>query len=239
MINPYKATELDTLITEGADLNRVMDDLNANRKLTFRAFLKEALEIAKCTEKRLDEIERLISDATPHIRAFLRRYSKALSDLRHYPSPPENVLRVVRVHGEEETLPEATSEGIRAGELAALAVRICHNRFGDTAFGIVTDRHANAKKYDQTLERLEAIYAEMQEVVCGADLIYDESYPAVLPSQREAGLCKVSFRRASGISPSFGDWPQQLIQDAIANPFDSFKSPKKERAKLRAEKAAA
>ena len=43
-------------------------------------------------------------------------------------------------------------------------------------------------------------------------------YPADLPSQKEAGLCKVSFKRAPDISPSMGDWPQVLTLHVANRP---------------------
>ena len=230
-------SKLDTLITEAVGLTRELETLNADSHLTYKAFFAEALQIADCDEKRIAAIKKVVYEkhGTEHIQAYLRRYSKTLIG-RHYPYPALDPSRTLRIYGSEELLGQMGQHQILAGELQALAIRVCHERYGDTAFGGVENRADHKKKTEDARTRLAAIYAEMRNVVCGTDLIYDDTYPAVLPSQREAGLCKVSFKRAPGISPSFGDWPTQIIADAMAPPF---KKPKQERAKLRAEKGAA
>lgn len=229
-------SKLDTLITEAVDLTRVLETLNAHRKLRYSAFFAEALEIAECDSARIADVKKTIYEkpGTEAIQIFLRRYSKALSE-PNYPGPAKDANRVLRIYGSQELLPESTQFGIWAGELQALSVRMCHERFGDTAFGTVENRADHDKKTLAARTRLEAIHEEMRTVVTGADLDYDDTMPAVLPSQRAAGLCKVSFRRAPDLSPSMGDWPTQIIADAGTIPF---KKPKRERAKLRAEKAA-
>ena len=214
-----KTTKLDTLIAEAVGLTRELENLNADSKLSFKAFFAEALHIADCDEKRLAVVEGLIKKnrGTESIQIFLRRYAKVLSE-SSYPRPSDDANRVLRIYGSEELLPEATQYGIKAGELQALAVCVCFDRYGDQAFGKVVDRANHEKKTSTARTRLESIHEEMRRACTNNDLIFDDTYPAVLPSQKEAGLCKVSFKRAPDISPSMGDWPRELVAASAPKP---------------------
>ena len=225
-------SKLDTLITEAVGVTRDLENLDSDRVLTYEAYMHEALHIADCDEKRIAVVKKIVFEkhGTEHIQSYLRRYAKTLTG-RHYPYPAEDPSRTLRIYGSEELLGQMGQHQILAGELQALAIRVCQERYGEAAFGNVTDRAKHHKQTTEARSRLKDIHEEMREVVSGADLLYSDSYPAVLPSQKEAGLCRVSFKRAPDLSPSMGDWPTQIISAA------SFKSPKCERAKLR-EKAA-
>lgn len=222
-----KPTKLDELIEQAADLVGELAALDADRKLTFKAFFAEALAVADVDEKRIAEVKKIIDErpGTEAIRIFLRRYSKALSEPTH-PRPSADANRVLRIYGSEVLLGEATAFGIRAGELQALSVRVCFERYGEAAFGPVENRADHEKKTTTARSRLEAIHEEMRAACANVDLEYDDSYPAVLPSERARGLSKISFRRAKGISPSMGDWPQQIIADAVAAASRKSKRPR-------------
>ncbi len=77
-------SKLDTLIAEAVDLVRDLETLDADCHLTYKAYFDEALQIAECDEKRIAAIKKLVYEkhGTEHIQAYLRRYSKTLTELR-------------------------------------------------------------------------------------------------------------------------------------------------------------
>ena len=127
-----------------------------------------------------------------------------------------------------------TGLGATVAEAIAVAVIRLHKKFGDDAFGNIKNWDTYERESNDLRDRLAEIYEVMQVAFSGEDL--DMTNEGLFQDERARGLCKVSFKRAPGISPSMGDWPTQIIADAMAPPF---RSPKRERAKLRAEKAAA
>ena len=217
------ASKLDALIAEAVGLTRELENLNADRKLSFKAFFAEALHIADCDEKRLAEVKKIVYErhGTEHLQAFVRRYSKALSE-PNFPRPLEDPSRATRIYGSDELLPQAAQHQILAGELQALAVKVCQDRF-PASFGPVVDRAEHEKKTTGSRQRLGILYNEMQEAYSGVDLI--TSQQGLFQEEIARGLCRVTFKQAPAIGPHHGDWPRELVA-AAATPA---KSPKRER----------
>ena len=224
-------TNLDSLIAEAVDLVVELERLNGNRKLSFAAFLAEALKTAGCDEERIEAVELTVNEkhGTDHIKAYLRRYAKALSS-PNYPSPLNDPSRPCRIFGSDELSGEMGQHQILAGELQALAVKIAHARFGDSVFGTVENRAEHAKQTTELRGRLNTIYGQMRSDVSGTDL--ETSQEGLMPDEIARGLCRTSFKRAPSIGPHQGDWPRELVL-AVAN-----KQTKPTRERLADKKAA-
>lgn len=224
-----KSTKLDTLINEAVGILPELEKLDANRKLSFPAFMAEGLQLAGVTEKRIDVVEKIIAEkhGTEHIQAFLRRYSKALSEPNNYPQPVPDPSRPLRIYGSEDLMGQMGQFQILAGELQCLAIKVAFERFGPECFGQVENRAEHEKRTSDLRAKLNAIYEEMLTAYSGADIVIDSSPSAVNQEERRRGLCRISFKRAEGLSPQMDNWPEQLIADAVAN----TPKPKRERMK--------
>ena len=210
-----KPTKLDALVDEAADLVRQLEQLDGSRKLSYKAFLKESLRIGDCTEKRIAVVKKVVYEryGTEHIQAFLRRFSKAISE-PNYPRPFPDPSRPTRIFGSEDLMGQMGQFTILAGELQALAVLIAFERFGDQAFGKVEDWEPHQQQTNESRAKLEAIYEQMKAGFTGADLLIDTE--TLLPDERTRGLCLVSFIRCPSVGPSTPEWPQKLTLDALA-----------------------
>ena len=212
-----KPTKLDALVDEAADLVRQLEQLDGSRKLSYKAFLKESLRIGDCTEKRIAVVRKVVYErhGTEHIQAFLRRFSKAISE-PNYPRPFPDPSRPTRIFGSEDLMGQMGQFTILAGELQALAVLIAFERFGDQAFGKIEKWEPHQQQTTELRAKLNAIYGQMREVVCGLDLIFDTSRESLMEDEIARGLCRASFKRAPAIGPHQGDWPQALVRSVAA-----------------------
>ena len=211
-----KATRLDSLIAEAVALILELQQLEGSRKLSFKSFFAEALKIAECDAKRITEVKTIVYErhGTEHIQAFVRRYSKMISESA-YPQPVLDPSRPCRIYGSDELLGQMGQFTILAGELQALAVKIAHERFGDSVFGTVENRAEHEKQTTSLRGRLNTIYGQMRSDVSGADL--ETSQQDLLPDEIARGLCRTSFKRAPSVGPHQGDWPRELVLAVAAN----------------------
>ena len=223
-----KATKLDTLIDEAVVIVQKLEGLDHDRKLTYPAFLKEAIAVAETTIEKVNKLNNELEQrpGTLHAQQFVSKLVKVFRE-PNYPRCPSNPGRVLNAYGSNEAFQELTGIGATVAQAMAVAIIRVHERFGDEAFGIIKNWNAYDKEYTTHRDRLSTLHEEMRSACTNADLAFDDTHPAVLPSERARGLCRVSFKRAAGISPSMGDWPQQIIADAVANVPKS--KPKRER----------
>ncbi|MCH7935942.1 MAG: hypothetical protein IH994_02480 [Proteobacteria bacterium] len=208
-------SKLDVLLNEGAEVLRELKRFEDSRKLTFDAFYALALRIADCDKKRIAQVEKIIETkhGVEHIAAIVRRLSKEFSEAR-YVKPFPDPSKAVRIFGSTDLESQAAQHRILAGEVQALAVKACHERFGEEVFGVVEnfDKHEAETKKLRT--RLESIYSKMEGVASGADFVIDNS--TLLPDERKRGLCRANFRRAPSISYGVPGWPKLLVEDCEA-----------------------
>lgn len=205
-------TKLDNLIDRAIELRRLLRHLEEGRKLTYTAFMKEALAVANCAEK---EIEQLGEDlktrsGTRHANGLLRKLTKVLRE-PNYPCCPDDAAKVNRCYGSQEAVIELNNLGATLAMVIPLAVLEIKKRFGEEAFGVVENWSVHEKEALDLRRRITEIGEDMQSVVCGLDLNFDTE--TLLPDERKRGLARVSFRRAPGIVLSDGGWPARLIED--------------------------
>ena len=220
-------TKLDELVEQGVELTRELELLDADRKLSYVAFLKEALAIAGITEKRIGEVQKILAvkPGTDSIRRFVRRLAMEFRETR-FPRPFDDPSKAARIYGSPELGDEMAQQSIKVGEIQCVAVLACKERFGKEVFGGVTDWRGHQKKTLEARQRLDLIYEQMPNAQTGEDVTYTDAYPAVLPSEKKGGLCKVTFNKWPSLSPSMGDWRRLMILEATANP------PKSKRQRL-------
>ena len=128
----------------------------------------------------------------------------------------------MRTFGSEELAAQAAQHGLKSGELQALAVKATADRFGPLTFGPVVDRREHEKKTEESQKRLDAIYAQMREVVCGADLTWSQE--GLFQEEIRRGLSRASFKRLPDLGPNHGEWPKELVVALATAP-----KPKRER----------
>jgi len=210
-----KPSRLDTLVDEAVTLHRQLEKLEDNPKLSYKAFLAESLQIAHCDVKRIDEVEQILADrpGADSIRRFVRKLAYEFREPR-YVRPFPDVSKAGRIYGSEELAGEMAQHGIKVGELQCVAIRSTKARFGDEVFGPVESLHEHSKKTTESRIRRAAIFEQMREVVCGADLTWSQE--GLFSEEVARGLCKVCFKRFPDIGPHMGDWPTALVQ-AIGN----------------------
>ena len=222
-------TKLDGLIDQATELRRNLRRLEEGRKLTFSAFMKEALIVANCSEKQVEQFGEDLKtrSGTRHATALVRKLVKVLRE-PNYPRCPDDPAKVNRCYGSQEAVIELNNLGANLAMVLPLAVMEIKKRFGEEAFGVVENWSVHEKEALDLRRRITEIGEDMKSVVCGLDLDFDTT--TLLPDERKRGLARVSFRRAPGIVLSDGGWPARLIEDcekAIPAPKPRAPLPKK------------
>ena len=234
-------TALDKILDEAVAVRRKLRRLEENRKLTFPAFLAEALELADSTHQEIKDLDEKIKThpGTHEAQAFLRRLVAALREST-YPRCPSDPGKILNCYGSDGAAIELSNLGATISQAVAVAVMVVHRRWGDDAFGVIENWQKFETDTENLQSRLDHLADKMRAVVCGDDLDFDTSKASLLPSEIARGLCRVSFRRAPAISHSGEDWPRLLIEDAErAVPALIPKAPKKKRIRLEVKRKAA
>jgi len=208
-------TKLDLLVDRAIEVRRKLRRLEEGRKLTYESFLKEALAVAGCTKKEVQQLGEDLKTrpGTRHATALVRKLVKVLRE-PNYPRCPTDAAKVNRCYGSQEAVIELNNLGATLAMVLPFAVMEIKKRFGEDAFGEITDWSTHEKEATTLRGRLAKIAEEMKPVVCGLDL--DFSTETLLPDERKRGLCRVSFRRSPSTVLSDEGWPERLIADAEA-----------------------
>ena len=220
-------TPLDQLIDSAVDCRRKLRHLEAGRKLTFKAFYKEALELAGCDAATIEQLAEDIANkpGTRHVQMFISKLVRVFREPT-YPRCTRDPGKVLNVYGSNEAFQELTSLGATVAQAIALAVFQVHERFGNDAFGVIQDWVKYDVETASLRERISTFADEMKIAVSGADLHIETDPSVLLPDERKRGLARVSFRRGTGITLSDDGWPNRLIEDAeSAIPADPPKAP--------------
>jgi len=169
------------------------DKAEGQRKLTAKAFLREALTIANTDDKRLDELEKNIE--RPIMDRSRQFYRNALKFIRepfcaNMPRQPKKINWLVQGHVDELTAELATARS-NTFELFALAVRTAVKTFPES-FGTITDM----AKHE---EKLRALELERNE-------LYRQIETSYAPSDLQirnvsGGTANVSFAISGGSVP--------------------------------------
>jgi len=198
------------LLKQAVKTCEAYDKTEAERKLTAKAFLKEALEVANTDNKRLDALEKDIErPIMERSRQFYRNALKFLKEpfCANMPRQPKKINWLVQGHIDELTAELSTARS-NAFELFALAVRTAVKTFPEK-FGTITDMTAHSEK----LKALEMERAELYRQI-------ENSYtPSDLQIRNvSGGTASVSFA-ISGGGVSLGEHAgERLTSWLIANP---------------------
>ena len=220
-------TPLDQLIDMAVDCRRKLRHLEAGKKLTYKSFFNESLELAGCDAARIKQLGQAVKDnsGTRYLQMFISKMVRVLRE-PNYPRCPRDPTKVLNVYGSNEAFQELTSLGFTVPEAIALAVFTVHARFGNDAFGVIQDWTRYDVETASLRERIGTFADEMKTAVSGADLHIETDPAVLLPNERARGLARVSFRRGTGITLSDDGWPLRLIEDAeAAIPADPPKAP--------------
>ena len=214
-----KTTKLDGLLEQAVRAQRDLSKLEGTHKLSFAGFQREASVIAGCDVGRIEQLERDLNErpGVDAAQAFVRRLSREFAEPR-FPRPHPDAGKLSRIFGSEQADSQLAQLRATVAEAQVVAIRMTHKKHGDAVFGTVEDWRKHEEQTAKLRETLQTLYAEMRTAYTGADVVIDVSYPAVTPSERGRGLCRLSFRQAEGISPAMPAWPQKLTLDAVANP---------------------
>lgn len=226
-------TKLDELVERAADLLVELSELDSDRKLSYQGFLKMALTIAECDEKRIAVVKKLVYEkpGTEAIQVFVRRVSKLFSQAV-YTQPFLDPGRPARIYGSEELAGQLGQHQITVGEVQALCVMVAFQRFGEMAFGPVENQEHHERRSAMIRETLHGLYEKMKDAVSGLDL--DTTTGGLFQDEIARGLSRTTFKRLPSLSPNHGDWPRELVA-AVAN---APRKQKRERERLRRMKAA-
>lgn len=159
------------LLTEAVKVCEAYDAAEKQRKLTAKAFLREALEVANTNNQRLDALEMAIE--RPIMERSRQFYRNALKFIKEPfcscpPRLPRKLNWLVQGHTDELTAELATARS-NTFELFALAVRTCTRKF-PKAFGTITDMVAHNEKLKALeLERNE-LYRQIETSYAPSDL---------------------------------------------------------------------
>lgn len=208
-------TPLDQLIDRAVDCRRKLRHLEAGKKLTFKAFYAEALELAGCDAARIKKLAEDIQNkpGTRHLQMFISKLVRVLRE-PNFPRCPRDPTKVINVYGSNEAFQELVALNATVAEAIALAVFQVHARFGNDAFGVIQDWPKYDVETARLRERIGTFADEMKIVVSGADMLIETDRSVLLPEERKRGLARVSFRRGTGICLSDDGWPLRLIEDA-------------------------
>ena len=220
-------TPLDKLIDSAVDCRRKLRHLEAGKKLTFKAFYKEALQLAGCDAATIEQLGQDVKEksGTRHLQMFISKLVRVLRE-PNFPRCPRDPGKLLNVYGSNEAFQELTSLGFTVAQAIALAVFEVHKRFGNDAFGVIQDWPRYDVETASLRERIGTFADEMKTAVSGADLDIATDPSVLLPDERARGLARVSFRRGTGITLSDDGWPDRLIEDAeSAIPAEPPKAP--------------
>ena len=224
-----KFSALGELVDEAATVVQKLQKLDQNRKLTYAAFLAEAINLADTTREGVDKLDADLDSkfGMDSARSFVAKLVRVFREPL-YPRCPTNTGKVLNAYGSSEAFPELTGIGATVAMAMAVAVLRVHRKYGDEAFGVIENWDTYEKESTDLRDRIATIYEQMREVVSGKDLIIDVSEDRLFPDERKRGLAHVSFNLARDINLSENEWPQQLVADAVAN----APAPKVKREKL-------
>lgn len=232
-------SKLDELAHRALVIRRELRALEAQgRKLSFAAFFKQAMAIAGVSEKRIDRLERLLESrkGMDYVSIFVRRLSAQFREPQ-FPGPHPDPGKLVRCYGSETVEAQLGILKSNAGEAQALAVRVCHKRFGDGVFGTVESLKAHDQRASELRCKLVELCESMRRAVSGDDLHFDASRDSLLPDERARGMVRATLNRAPGVTIANPEWPLHLL-DVLEREVPET-APRRRRPKLRRDATAA
>ena len=202
-------------VKQAVDLARDIAAMETDAKLSADAFQREALEAANTTDERLDLIESELEHpdyaaAQQLIRKLVEMIGSA--NVRNVPDA-DRMAMIIRVNGGDAAEAQFASLGSKASDAFALAARHAAKRYADR-FGVIEDWQT----YQATLADMRDKYGRALAAINFdySDLMID--HDAVTPSQRDSGLCRVSFWSTSGAVTLGHGWQQRLVEWHLAQP---------------------
>lgn len=199
----------DKTLASAADVMAELRSSEAMRKLTPKAFRREALRAAGCKGPRVAEIEELLanSHASDAALAFVRRLAREFGESQ-YVRPFKDAAQALRIFGNEDTQSQLAALSITASEAIAVAAwRVTKKH--PQRFGTITDFDAHTIRIDELRTDLETLYVELKAALGGDDVAFDQTN--LSNSERDRGLARIIFRQFPSIAMS-PNWPQRLVE---------------------------
>lgn len=159
----------EELVTSAAQFTHQLRLLEAGRpKLTAKAFLQAAMEIANIDKKRLVSLEKMLAHKTAEpLRGFVARAVARLRD-GSYSYPPDKLNRI-RYLGSDEVAGVMGGHQTNYFEMFALAVKICGDRHPE-AFGTIENWPAYQAQVRHIRDTVAAMNVMITTEVKGSDL---------------------------------------------------------------------
>lgn len=206
-------SKLEKTVQEAVAVQREIDSLPNNPKLSAQAFLAQAMAQAGTTKRKLDALEGRLSDPAYSLAAaFIKRLERDVCLSENYGSPPTNGSKLVRAYGRESTMAELNGIGAAPLDCLALASRWAVARRPER-FGTLEDLNEHFENVEDLYRKRDSLLHKMQSVMVGSDLLIDQEN--IAPSERAKGLTRTRFKNWPSVL--FGpDWPEHVLVAAMA-----------------------
>lgn len=172
-----------------------------SRKLSAKAFMRDALNKAKTKPIRLEELERALGPGTADAEAFIRRVSHELRR-PNWTALPNDLTMFTRVYGSADAEQQLTAAGFSVGEAVAVAVQRA-TREAPEAFGTVD----LPKKSDGEVKAVRRDYEA---------LVFRLTFS---PVDLTVGEDAVTFRFTGDAVRLAPNWRDELVRWAGGNPI--------------------
>lgn len=202
-------TPLDDLLRQAVSLSHSLDELERQTKLSTKAFVREAVANAGIDRHRVRTLRKQIDGAEGcyHAVAFVRRLASEFKSAQ-FPRPPRDAAKMLRVFGHDAAGTELRELGLRVADAVAVAALISTELHPDH-FGSIESWDEHQSKLREARQRLDWALEQMHDAVSGRDLRIDVE--SLTPTERDAGLARVSFKRHPFVLLSNPDWPRALV----------------------------
>ncbi len=187
-------TDFQKLLREAVKVCAAYDEAEAQRKLTAKAFMRDALKKAGTSHAKLDALEKAIeAPVMERCRQFRRRAIRFLKEplCTCFPTEPRKLTWLVQ-GGVDELYAELARVGSDIFELFALAVRDATRQYPD-AFGTIEDMDTHQQK-------LKALAAERAEIFARIETSYTPC-DLQIGTLDKRGNASVSFAISGGEVP--------------------------------------
>ena len=231
------ATKFEVLLNEACDLQMRIARLSARPRLTAAAFIAESRKRAHTTEKRIAELDALLTGRDRNAyEACIRAVRVVCGLIRagrigRTPLDPGHFMGLYS-QAPDRFIAELGQMRYSAGELFCICVRRTVEAHED-CFGNVTDLIGHAAALSDLNYEFQALTEKMETAWSGADVTV----------QRVGDRATLFFKKCPHLSPAHDDWPRLIVAHALSlsgvpgyasNEDDEKVASKRHAARLRA-----
>lgn len=195
-------SKFEKLLAQAVEVKKTLDVLSKPHKLTAKAFLREALQIANSSHAKLDALEEnLRRPQFPRANQFLRKSILFIKEPL-CPCPPREVRRIAWLGKMDEAQAELASVGFNIFELFALAVRQTIKQH-PTAFGELDSMDGYMQELASTKEKFQKLLSEIETAYGPEDLRIGQT--------DKKGFGQITFIVSEGAIPLAEGFPERLV----------------------------